>query len=97
MKNIAPVTLWIQGGTKTANVFSLQSIADDLSTFAQFYYRMGAKTQEPDQPEPSVVWLQDGNLTMNGQTYTDWNNEPDVNEWAYIWATQQLNLTIVTP
>ena len=95
MEHIQPITLWIAGETKTANVFSLQSITDDLATFATFYYRLGTETQVPEQPQPSVVWLQDGNLTMNGQTYQDWSATPDANQWAYNWAAQQLNLTII--
>ena len=95
MKHIQPITLWIAGGTKTANVFSLQSIADDLSTFAQFYYRLGSETINPDEPQPAIEWLQDGNLTMNGQTYQEWSATPDANTWAYDWAAAQLNLSII--
>lgn len=97
MAYIQPVTLWIAGTTQTANVFSLRIVNDDLSTFAQLYYQLGSEVQPPDAPDPSITWLQDGNLTCNGQSYQDWNNEPDANAWIYNWAAAQLNLTIVTP
>ena len=94
MEHIQPVTLWIGGVTKTANVFSLSSVADDLRTFAQFYYRLGSETLQPGD-ELSIQWLQDGNLTINGEDYQQWNGDPDANQWAYNWAAQQLNLTII--
>lgn len=97
MAHIQPVTLWIAGTTQTANVFQLRLINDDLATFAQLYYQLGSEVQPPDAPDPSVSWLQDGNLTITGQAYQDWSHEPDANEWIYEWAAAQLNLTIVTP
>jgi hypothetical protein len=35
--------------------------------------------------------LTQGNLTMQGQDYDDWQT----NEYAYDWIAEQLNLTIV--
>lgn len=94
MAQIQPITLWIQGTTKTANVFDLNIVSDDLATRASLYYRLGSETA-PIEGEPQTVWLQDGNLTITGQDYQQWDADPSANEWIYNWAALQLNLTII--
>ena len=49
MVAIQPVTLWIQGTTKSANVFILSIVTDDLSSRAVFYYRLGSETPTENQ------------------------------------------------
>lgn len=51
----------------------------------------------PPTPGPimnNIVQVAQGNLTMTGQDYTNWNQEPDINEAAYVWAATKLNLTL---
>jgi hypothetical protein len=93
MAQIQPVTLWIQGTTKTANVFDLSIVNDDLATRAVLYYRLGSETVTEESN--STVWLQDGNLTIDGQSYQTWDADPSANEWIYNWSALQLNLTII--
>jgi len=93
MAQIQPVTLWIQGTTKTANVFDLSIVNDDLATRAVLYYRLGSETTTEENS--SIAWLQDGNLTIDGQSYQTWDADPSANEWIYNWAALQLNLTII--
>lgn len=96
MEHIQPITLWIAGETKTANVFQMRIIADDLKAYAQLFYQLGHETAPVDPEEkPAVNWLQDGNLSIQGADYQAWNNEPDANAWIYAWAAQQLNLTVI--
>jgi hypothetical protein len=94
MQHIQPVTLWFQGTTKTANIYDLSIVNDDLSTRASLYYRLGAETV-PAEGEPSIIWLQDGNLTITGQDYQDWDADPSANEWIYNWSANQLNITLI--
>ena len=94
MAQIQPVTLWIQGTTKTANVFDLSIVSDDLATRASLYYRLGSEIV-PAEGEFQTVWLQDGNLTITGEDYQQWDADPSANEWIYNWAANQLNLTII--
>lgn len=94
MAQIQPVTLWIQGATKTANVFDLSIVSDDLATRASLYYRLGSETV-PTEGDPQTVWLQDGNLTITGEDYLQWDADPSANGWIYNWAALQLNLTII--
>jgi hypothetical protein len=93
MAQIQPITLWIQGQTKTANAFDLSIVNDDLSTRAVLYYRLGSETQS--ETETETIWLQDGNLTIDGEDYQTWDADPSANEWIYNWAAQQLNITII--
>jgi len=41
--------------------------------------------------------LSQGNLTMSGQDYSDWGDQSgnDINGWAYTWAANLLNITIL--
>jgi len=52
----------------------------------------------PPTPGPAmnqIVQAAQGNLTMTGQEYIDWNQDPDINEAAFVWAAGKLNLTLV--
>jgi hypothetical protein len=38
-----------------------------------------------------------GSLSISGQSYIDWGNEPamSVNAWIYEWVAVQINVTII--
>lgn len=95
MVHIQPINLWIGGTTVTANIFQLRIIIDNLKDFAQLYYQLGNETINPDDEFPIITWYQDGNLSITGQDYTNWNNDPDANAWIYSWAATQLNIVII--
>ena len=98
MANIQPVQIWSNGSVKTAEVFTLRSIADDLETSATFYWEMKeADSQDPDGNPISGSVLANGNCGMSGQDYEDWGNQSgtNINTWAYEWAADQLNITII--
>jgi hypothetical protein len=98
MANIQPVQIWVSGEVKTAEVFTLRSINDDLETSATFYYELKeADSVDPDGNPVSGSVLANGNQNMSGQDYTDWGNQSgtNINQWAYNWAATQLNLTII--
>lgn len=51
----------------------------------------------PPPPAPiynNVMQVAQGNLTMTGQEYIDWNQDPDINQAAFVWAAGKLNLTL---
>ena len=85
--SIQPVTIWVNGQSKTANYIIARSIYDDLNTEAIFYYQL------TDDQSGSVVT--DGNVTMSGQDYIDWDASPDINLAAYEYLCEQLNLILV--
>ncbi len=89
-KAITPVTIWANGESKSANVFNMVSIQDDLSTSATFYYQL---LESDSEAEPAVsTQLAQGNLTISAEEYPTWDGS---NEWIMDWAAEQLNLTFV--
>ena len=80
---IQPVSIWANGQSKQASELDARIIFDDLSTTAQFFYEL---------KEVEGSTLSNGNVTMNGQDYIDWDNS---NEEAYIYVAGKLNLTII--
>ena len=85
MKQIAPLTLWVNGQQATATLFSLIIINDNLQNSATFYWQL---------LDADAAKLADGNLTMGEPQYDQWGTSSDVNQWAYEWAATQLNITL---
>jgi hypothetical protein len=85
MKQIQPLTLWVNGQQVTATAFSLIIINDNLTNSAIFYWQL---------LDSAEVKLQDGNLTIGEPQYDQWGTSSDVNQWAYEWAATELNLTL---
>ena len=85
MKQISPLTLWVNGQQATATLFSLIIINDNLSNSATFYWQL---------LDADAAKLADGNLTMGEPQYDQWGTSSDVNQWAYEWAATQLNITL---
>ena len=66
----------------TAKILNAYCINDNLNNAASFYYALLSDGQSQ---------LSQGNLTMIGQDYTDWQT----NQYAYDWIATQINVTIV--
>jgi hypothetical protein len=86
MKQIQPFTLWVNGKQVTATLFNLIIINDNLLDSATFYWQL---------LDASTIKLQDGNLTMDAADYAVWSLTQDVNQSAYDWAANKLNITLV--
>jgi hypothetical protein len=84
---IQPVSIWYNGQSKQASELDARIIFDDLATSAQFYYELKEVVDEV-----SGSTLSNGNVSMDGQDYIDWDNS---NEAAYAYVASKLNLTIV--
>ena len=93
MKPIEPVTIWKNGESQKANLLNAIIINDNLATSCSFYYSLNA-SGEGTEAMPLVVGqiLAEGNITMNGQDYLDWDNS---NEAAYVYIAEKLNLTLI--
>jgi hypothetical protein len=85
MKQIQPISIWVNGANQTATLFSLIIINDNLSNSATFYWQL---------LDADAVKLTDGNLTIVEPQYDQWGTSSDVNQWAYEWAATQLNITL---
>jgi len=84
--DIQPIQIWNAGQVQTATKFSLVTVMDDLATFATTYYQI----QTTD-----LVTLSAGNQQLDGQSYQDWNNDPDANAWILNWSATQLGITVI--
>jgi hypothetical protein len=87
---INPVSIWSNGKSENANLFSMISISDNLLNTATFYYQLLASdtTVEP----ATETQLAQGNLTLGPEEYPSWDGS---NNWIMDWAAEQLNLTFV--
>lgn len=85
MKQIAPLTLWVNGQQQTATLFNLIIINDNLSNSATFYWQL---------LDADANKLADGNLTMSEPDYDVWGSSADINLAAYQWAATELNITL---
>ena len=86
MKTIEPVSIWDNGIVQEAKILNAYAINVTLGTSAVFYYQLFAETVNLALGPQ----LAQGNLTMTGDAYTQW----EVDSYAWDWIAQQLNLTI---
>ena len=80
MKTIEIVVFPLNLGNAT--ILNAYCISDNLSTSASFYYALLSDNQ---------VQLSQGNLTMTGQDYNDWQT----NQYAWDWIATQIDVTII--
>ena len=92
MREIQPVNIWAGGQNVQANNLDMYVISDNLLSSATFYYQL-LKVETIDD-NTSTQQLAQGNLTMSGTDYDNWNTTPDINDAAFVWAAGQLNLTL---
>ena len=85
MKQIQPLTLWVNGQQATATLFNLIIINDNLLNSATFYWQL---------LDADASKLADGNLTMGEPDYDVWGSSADINQAAYQWAATELNITL---
>ena len=85
MKTITPVSIWHNGSVFSANQFVLYCVDNNLLDSATFCYRL----------QSDGVPVDEGNLSMGGSTYTSMNTNSDSNNYTWLWAASQLNLTII--
>lgn len=86
MKQIQPISIWYNGEMVLATIFNLNSISDNLSTTATFFYQLFSATN---------IQLAQGNLTMDGFDYEAYSTSPDSNAYAYQWGAEKLNITLI--
>jgi hypothetical protein len=86
MKEIQPISIWYNGIMVMATIFNMNSINDNLTSSATFYWQLFSSTNQQ---------LSQGNLTMTGFDYDAYSSSPDSNSYAYQWGATQLNLTLI--
>ena len=86
MKTIEPVSIWDNGTVQEAKILNAYAINVTLGTSATFYYQLFSE----NSVMPIKMQLAQGNLTMTGEAYAQW----EMDDYAWDWVAQQLNLTI---
>jgi len=86
MKEIQPVSIWYNGIMVQATIFNMNSINDNLTDSATFYWQLFTVDK---------IQVAEGNLTMTGADYITYSSSPDSNDYAYTWGATQLNITLV--
>ncbi len=87
-KQIQPIDIWVNGETKTGIKFTVICINDNYEDCAINYWQI----IDTDNQQ-----IAQGNLTIDGQDYIDWGNQPAmaINTWIYNWSADKLGLTII--
>ena len=99
MKDIQPIQIWKNGVIKTASVLNATIINDNLSSSCTFYWQLKEADVTPEAtdetPEPQPIAgevLADGNVTMSGDDYDNWDGS---NDYAFEYIANQINVTII--
>jgi hypothetical protein len=82
MKKIKAIQIWDNGELIEATQFQLKAINVQLENSAIFYYTLSSENNS---------MLREGNLTMDGKDYQNWQSD----EYAWNWAATKLNLEIL--
>jgi hypothetical protein len=85
MKTIEIVSIWDNGTIQQASILNAYAINVTLNTSATFWYGLYSQVNESISSQ-----LAQGNLTMTGDAYTQWETD----NYAWDWVAQQLNLVI---
>lgn len=88
MVQIKPISIWSKGKTKKASILNATIISDDMATSCTFYYEL----KEADTEEQAGASLAQGNVTMGGEDYQNWDGS---NQYAYNFIAKNINVTIL--
>jgi hypothetical protein len=91
MKKVQPFNIWVNGQMKSVQYMFLRCGTDNLQDSATFYFSLNAGALDKDGEEIPGNVLTDGNITMTGTDYDGW----ETNEYAWTWAAQKLNITLI--
>lgn len=97
MKQIEPVTIWVNGISKTAEYLQVTGINDNYESSATNYWQLFTMNVDAEGVESQGESVAQGNLTISGAEYVAWGDIPamGVNAWIYDWVANQLNLVIL--
>jgi hypothetical protein len=97
-KKIEPLTIWINGESKVANYLQITGINDNYESSATNYWSLFTKVVDEEGNDKQGEQIAQGNLTIDGQDYINWGDQPAmaINTWIYNWSASKLNLTIIS-
>jgi beta-lactamase class D len=96
-KKIEPINVWVNGESKSAEYFQVTCINDNYENSATNYWQLFTKVVDAEGVESQGEQVAQGNLTISGEEYVAWGDQPAmaINAWIYNWSAEQLNLTII--
>ena len=96
-KQISPVNVWVNGESKEAQYLQVTGINDNYESSATNYWQMFTMNVDAEGVETIGEQVAASNLTIQGEEYVDWGNQPAmaINDWIYNWVAGKLNLTII--
>jgi len=96
-KQISPINVWVNGESKVAEYLQVTGINDNYESSATNYWALFTKIVDAEGVESMGEQVAQGNLTISGQDYINWGDQPAmaINEWIYNWSAEKLNLTII--
>jgi beta-lactamase class D len=94
---IQPVSIWSNGESKVAEYLQVTGINDNYESSATNYWALFTKVVDEEGNDKQGEQVAQGNLTISGQDYINWGDQPAmaINEWIYDWSASQLNLVIL--
>ena len=97
MKQISPVTIWVNGVEKVAEFLQVTGINDNYESAATNYWQLFTKVVDAEGVESAGESVAQGNSSISGQDYINWGDQPAmaINEWIYNFVASELNLVIL--
>jgi hypothetical protein len=96
MRQIQPVNILVKGSDIPANYFDVECIYDNLKTKATFKYSYISVTDYPGMLGSYITEvLKTEEINMGGQDYIDWGNSSDINNEAFVWVANQVNVVLI--
>ena len=96
-KQIQPVNIWVNGENKVGEFFQVTCINDNYENSATNYWQIFTKVVDEEGNEKQGEQISCGNLTIDGQDYVNWGDQPAmaINAWIYDWSASKLSLVII--
>jgi hypothetical protein len=96
-KQIEPQQVWVNGESKVAEYLQVTGINDNYESSATNYWALFTKVVDAEGVESMGEQVAQSNLTIDGQDYINWGDQPAmaINAWIYNWSAEKLNLTII--
>jgi beta-lactamase class D len=96
-KKIQPQQVWVNGESKQAEYFQVTCINDNYENSATNYWQLFTKVVDAEGVESMGEQVSQGNLTIQGEDYVLWGDQPamSINAWIYQWSADKLNLVIL--
>jgi hypothetical protein len=97
MKQIEPVQIWTNGTLKTAEFLQVIGINDNYESSATNFWAVFTKVTDAQGVKSAGEQISSGNLTISGQDYIDWGDQPAlaINAWIYNWVANEINVVIL--